>query len=268
MELITLCDGIQLQAEIREQVMEYGNSADFRRRTSAREGLKRMETEGQARAELEGILEPDPGKIKMLTCMLLCGAEQYSWYEEKGIPETVFWDTMGCFTRFIKECREKTGAYAFDREWWTARQTSGKVFRIGALEYERKERDGRKEIGIHIPSDAVLTRENCDVSMEKAKAFFCKHFPEHQDSEYVCHSWLLAPELKDLLPPDSRILDFQSRFRILEVDYLSRGYVEWVFKRTGDTVSEFPEDTLLQRRMKRHLLEGGKVGNGFGVWKG
>ena len=136
------------------------------------------------------------------------------------------------------------------------------------MEYERKERDGRKEISMHIPSDAVLTRENCDASIEKAKAFFCKYFPEYQDSEYVCHSWLLAPELKDLLPPDSRILDFQSRFRILEVDYLSRGYVEWVFKRTEDKVSEFPEDTLLQRRMKRHLLEGGKVGIGFGVWKG
>lgn len=171
MDLITLCDGIQLQAEIREQVMEYGNSADFRRKTSAREGLKRMETEGQARAELEGILEPDPGKIKMLTCMLLCGAEQYSWYEEKGIPETVFWDTMGCFTRFIKECREKTGAYAFDREWWTARQISGKLFRIGALEYERKERDGRKEISMHIPSQTGAAEScagPCPVGLEHA----------------------------------------------------------------------------------------------------
>lgn len=267
MDLITLCDGIQLPAEIREKVLTWHNTEEFSRAVPVLEGLKSMETEGRARAELEEILEPDPGKIKMLTCMLQCGADLHRWYGERGIPDTVFFGTMGCFTRFIEECRVKTGTRAFDREWWTARQVSGRLFRIGELEYEMKQTEDGNQISIHIPSDAVLSREKCDASMEEAKAFFSGYFPEYREKDYVCHSWLLGPELKELLPPGSRILEFQDRFRILEVDYRDDGYVEWVFKRNDACIRDFPEDTLLQRNMKRYLLAGGKVGSGFGVVK-
>ena len=140
-------------------------------------------------------------------------------------------------------------------------------FRIGELEYEMKQTKTGKQISIHIPSDAVLTKEKCDASLEESKAFFARHFPEYQDKDYVCHSWLLDPVLRELLPPGSRILEFQSRFRILEVDYQDDGYVEWVFKRNDAHIRDFSEDTLLQRNMKRYLLEGGKVGSGFGVMK-
>lgn len=61
--------------------------------------------------------------------------------------------------------------------------------------------------------------------------------------------------------------EFQDRFRILEVDYRDDGYVEWVFKRNDACIRDFPEDTLLQRNMKRYLLAGGKIGSGFGVVK-
>lgn len=175
MDLITLCDRIHLPVEIREKVMAYYNTDDFGRTGSFREGLKSRETEAGVRKELEKILESDPGKIKILTCMLQCGVDLYRWYEEKEIPEQIFFDTMGCFTRFIKECREMTGTWAFDREWWTGRQISGSLFRIGELEYEMLN-DGIKMVSIHIPSDAVLTREKCDASMRAAEDFFTRFF--------------------------------------------------------------------------------------------
>lgn len=265
MDLFTLCERIHLPGEIREKVMDYYRTADFGPTESLREGLKSRDTEARARRELEEILEPDPGKIKMLTYMLLCGADLYHWYEEKGISEQIFFDTMGCFSRFIEECRVITGAYAFDREWWTGRQISGNLFRIGELEYEMID-DGKKRVSIHIPSDAVLTREKCDASMEAAESFFAKYFPDYQDKDYVCHSWLLAPELKVLLPEDSHILDFQRRFRIQEVDYQGQEYAEWVFKTRNVRVEDFPENTRLQKNMKKYLQGGGKIANGFGVW--
>ena len=91
-------------------------------------------------------------------------------------------------------------------------------------------------------------------------------FPDYRDKDYVCHSWLLAPELKALLPEDSHILDFQRRFRIQEVDYQGQEYVEWVFKTGNARVADYPENTRLQKSMKKYLQEGGKIGNGFGVW--
>lgn len=268
MELKRLCEGIHLQEEIRGEVEAFYHSPDFAGTEVFLEGLKRMETEAQAREELGRYLGDDPKKIRMLTCMLVCGADLHRWYQEKGISDRIFFDTMGCFTRFVKECREITGDYAFDREWWTARQVSGQLFRIGALEYERKGEKDKAVISIHIPSDAILTGENCDRSMEEARAFFGKHFPEYRDRDYICHSWLLAPELGRLLPADSHILAFQRKFRIVDVDYQGADYLQWVFKTRDLPLEKLPEKTLLQRNMKRHLSEGGKVGSGFGVWVG
>ena len=268
MELGQLCDGIHLQEEIRREVESFYRSPGFDSLVPLMEGLKRMETEEQTREELGRRLGEDPKKIGMLTCMLACAADQHKWYQEKGISDRVFFDTMGCFTRFIEECREITGSPAFDREWWTARQISGELFRIGTLEYEMKNNGGRPVISMHIPSDAVLTAGSCDSSVGEARIFFAEHFPEYGDRDYICHSWLLAPELKQLLPENSRILAFQRKFRMIEVNYQEDDYIQWVFKTRGIPTADLPEKTLLQRNMKRYLLEGGKVGEGLGIWVG
>lgn len=265
MDLKTLCSEIHLQKEIQKEVLDYYQTADFDRVRSCIGELKDMKTEAGTREELKRLLGTDLKKVKMLTCMLVCAADIYRWYQEKGICEEIFRDTMRCFTRFIEECRQITGTYAFDREWWTSRQVSGSLFRIGELEYEMMHMEGEPVISIHIPSDAVFTRERCGVSLESAKVFFEKYFPAYRDKNYVCYSWLLAPELKHLLPPDSNILAFQSRFALQKVDYLDGEFIEWVFKTRDTRVMEFPEDTSLQKNMKQHLQKGGKIGTGLGI---
>ncbi|MDE7299937.1 MAG: acyltransferase domain-containing protein [Lachnospiraceae bacterium] len=275
-----LCNGIDLQQGIQNEVMEYYRSEHFRRIRNIADGLKRMESEAAARAELTKFFGEDEKRVKMLTCMLSCAAEQYQWYEKKGISETIFWDTMRCFTRFIGECRKITGIDAFDREWWTARQVSGTLFRIGTLEYEMQycgqtcdmhrdiQEESEPQISIHIPSDADLTPDCCDRSIADATIFFERHFPEFRSADYICHSWLLAPELTGLLPEASRILAFQKRFSIRRVDYSESEFIEWVFKTRNVETADLPEQTTLQKNMKRHLLNGGKIGSGFGVLAG
>lgn len=265
MDLITLCNKIHLQQAIQDEVMAYYQTEDFAAVHSITSGLKSMETEAGTRHRLEQLLGEDTRKIKMLTCMLQCAAELYTWYQEKGISETIFVDTMCCFTRFIEECRQITGQYAFDREWWTARQISGNLFRIGELEYEMLNGESDPVVGIHIPSDSVLTGERCDRSLETAGKFFAEFFPEYRDRDYICHSWLLAPELCGLLSKDSNIIAFQHRFDIRRVDYEDTDYIEWVFQSRGVPIADLPESTGLQRNMKRHLLNNGKIGTGYGV---
>lgn len=265
MNLITLCDKINLQKEVREKVINYYQTDCFTRIYPFISGLKDMKTESSSRKELTRLLGKDPQKIKMLTCMLVCAMELYPWCQEKGISETIFFDTMRCFTRFIEECKQMTGQYAFDREWWTPRQVSGILFRIGELEYEMINAESTPAISIHIPSDSILTSQRCDASLESAKEFFAKYFPEYHSRDYVCHSWLLAPELCDLLLPDSNIIAFQNRFNIQRVDYLDTEYIEWVFKVKNVSLADLPENTSLQKNMKRHLLNGGKIGAGYGV---
>lgn len=265
MNLETLCQGIALPEELQREVFKFYGSNTFSYVKDQIDGLKTMETEAAAREKLKHLFGEDEKQIKMLTCMLVCAAKQYTWYKKTGISDDIFYATMRCFTRFVKECKKITGICAFDREWWTARQVSGVLFRIGELEYEMRKEHSKPIVSIHIPSDAILTKECCDQSTADAKIFFKKYFPEYSNAEYICHSWLLAPELSLLLPETSHILAFQKRFFLRDVDYSGTEYIEWVFKTRGAKTADLPEESTLQKNMKQYLLDGGKIGSGFGI---
>lgn len=200
--------------------------------------------------------------LGMLTLMTVLLEETAEAYQKAGIPEWIFVDTMKCFARFVKEYKAAYGVYGFDRDFWTPRQLSGLLFRIGELEYELLP-DNR--IGMHIPSDTVLTRGMCEASLAEAQRFVKQYFSKWQDASYVCHSWLLSPVLKELLAPGSHILTFQKAFRILSVDEEDLSFLEWVYGREDISFEELPERTSLQRNIKRYLLAGGKIGSAIGV---
>lgn len=201
--------------------------------------------------------------MAMLACQLEAAAICFDRYTVLGVSDKIMVDTMKCFSRFLGETKAMTGLDKFDREWWTWRQISGRLFRIGELEYERIPET--KEISLHIPSDAVFTPENVDVSLDEAKAFFRRFFPEYADSDYVCHSWLLAPKLQELLPESSNIVQFQKRFRISHVELDNREFIGWLFRVRSDTPAEdLPEHTTLQKKAKQLILSGGNIGEAGG----
>ena len=265
MQLSQLCELINLQTEIRKQVESFFNEFDFEKNKEILFKLKNSLTEKKAREELKEILSPDEKNLKMLSCMLYCALQEYDLYQKKGIPQKVFVDTMKCFTRFIEECKEITGEYAFDREWWTVRQISGHLFRIGSLEYEMREWNRKDVISIHIPSDADFSIQNCKDSIAQAKEFFKKYFVVFSKVKYICNSWLLSPELSSLLSEESNILKFQKLFNIYLVSYDNDEYIQWVFKKRNCELTELPEKTLLQKNMKKLLLSGETIGTGCGV---
>ena len=155
------------------------------------------------------------------------------------------------------------------------------LFRLGALEFElipETKTDDEvpeieavrafhlpvKEIGVHIPSDADLSPERCDESFRMAEQFFAEYFPETAGSKFACDSWLLSPALKELLPEESRILQFQNRFEVKSWNKEEDAYLEWVFKRKDLPLEKLPEETSLQRKMKAYVLQGGKIGEAYG----
>lgn len=216
-----------------------------------------MSTDSDSKAD-----ESDGRGLGMLTVMIALLEKTADAYQRAGIPEWIFVDTMKCFARFVKEYKSAYGACGFDRDFWTPRQLSCLLFRIGELEYELLP-DNR--IGMHIPSDTVLTREMCEASLAEAQTFIKQYFPKWQDASYVCHSWLLAPALKEILNPQSHILCFQKAFRILSVDEEDLSCLEWVYGRENISYEALPERTSLQRNMKRYLLAGKKIGSAMGV---
>lgn len=264
MTLEELCGKIALQPEMAERVLAFSAEFDWASAAAELEGLfHRARWEG-ALAALKARLGPDGDGVKILACMLRCGLATYKRYRAQGIPEGVFTDTFGCFRRFIGEHTASYGAPAFDRDWWTARQVSMELFRLGELEYETAELDGAPAVSIHIPSDAVLRPERLRASWAQAREFFGVHRPQYRDGVWFCHSWLLDPALAKVLPPGSNILSFQRSFRIVRVDYGARDFIEWVFKDPRLAPEDYPEDTALQRGLKRRLLAGGEIGEALG----
>jgi len=215
-----------------------------------------------AAAALSAALEDND--MAVLACQLEAAALYYDRYLQKGVPSRILVDTLKCFSRFLGETFTMTGQWKFDRDWWTWRQVSGLLFRIGELEYEMLPETG--EISLHIPSDAVFTPENVDASLAAAKAFFAEFFPGFVDARYVCHSWLLSPQLKELLPANSNIVSFQNRFAITHVEPDNRDFIGWLFRVSDNTaVEELPENTSLQKKTKQLLLAGGNIGEAGGI---
>lgn len=116
-------------------------------------------------------------------------------------------------------------------------------------------------ISIHIPKGEPLSAALVEHSLKEATEFYQTYFPEKGLRAFMCISWLLAPELRALLKPESNILQFGARFSRFPV--LSQGteVFNFVFSRVVDTLSPelldtLPEDSSLQRAMKDFYRRG------------
>lgn len=256
--LENLCADIGLVPEATRAVLELDRTLTLpceklRCEASWEERLKEIEA-----------LEGEHKGFVMLTCQLHCALEAWKEYEKLGISHAIFVATMKCFSRFVAEHKVSYGYYGFDRGFWSVRQISCLIFRIGELEYELFTHGGKKAVSIHIPSDARLETSLLRVSYEQARALIGRIFPEFADVPYICESWLLSPDLEALLPENSRILAFQRNFRI-EKAFPDESFREWVFKNRDITNEELTGHTSLQRNLKAFILAGNPFRNGEGT---
>ena len=261
MNLEILCRSICLPEPMTELVMSDSRKLDFDRLLPL--GLlMNAETGQQGVQMLSEALGEDPLGTKQLACQLHCACLRYDTYRQMGIPEQIYIDTMSCYSRFVTECLYYKGGYQFDRGWWTWRQLSMRLFRLGRLEYELRP-DGT--VAMHIPGGSNLPPEAVDCSLMEAKAFLAKYFPDYADAQFTCSSWLLSPTLAELLPEGSNILSFQRRFHLTRIDPEGKEYISWLFQRLPDAAyEELPENTSLQRNVKHLILSGGKIGSAAG----
>ncbi len=204
-------------------------------------------------------------------------AASQSWlkiYQPLKIPRTVYLATMNAFTRFIHEHFQVTGRYHFDRGFWIWRYTSGLIFRIGELEYERTyfpkghkelKLEGKQCLSLHIPSDTDLSRNKIRDSYESAIRFFELYFPDYHYQVMYTDTWLLSPNLIKWLKQDSKIRLFAADYSLLSVDEQDDSGVPWIFGRVDANVQDYPEKTSLQRQAKQQLLAGAHIGSALGI---
>lgn len=187
-------------------------------------------------------------------------ADLYPQYREMEISDKIYYDTFSDFTIWFGHCIRRKHTIGLIEENWLKLHLKMKLFRLGRLQFEKDEK--LKRIHIHIPEGEPLSPEACDASLLLAKNFFnasCQSFD--------CESWLLAPALSELLDEDNRIIQFQKRFRVEWVNNDSRQAEERVFGNIQENKNSYPENTSLQRALKKYLLTGKNPGVGYGILK-
>lgn len=217
-------------------------------------------------AALLGLSRRDFPGMDELKIHLLAACEAARVYQELGLSREIYLDTMAAFSRFVREHKRSFGVYGFDRGFWTTRQTGCLLFRVGTLEYELLEEEGRRMISLHIPSDAELSPAPLHASLTRAKEILEGTFPDWAGLPWFCHSWLLSPDLKAVLPPEAKILFFQSLFD-LKPDDDEGEFKLWVYGREDIPNEALPEETTLQRNLKQFLLKGNRFHSGKGTLK-
>ena len=198
-------------------------------------------------------------------------------YTEKGFDIQIYRDSVLDLKWKLEECKLVKGICGSFVSPWFCGFFDLTRFAFGRLQFEiittwqdyekdgiKLEADKSKVINVHIPRTGTpLDKENCDKSYAQAREFFKEQVGEN--CPFVCFSWLLYPENKDILPKHTNTYRFMSEYDIIgsETNY---GEDLWrLFDTEEKNPARLPTDTSMRRCYVEHLKKGGRVGNGFGV---
>jgi hypothetical protein len=233
---------------------------------------------GTFRGEGDGLELPEDSR-NSIAAYLLTLPDIRRYHAERGISDEVSWATLADLGQQLDVHRRTYGEYGLGTHWWMSIHWTGLIYALGRLQYllhqvpaERPvpgTDPGEWVIGVHIPETGPITPEAVDASLDQAREFFPRYFPEYPVKTATLGSWLLDPYLLDHLPPESNTVRFGRRFtpygspRDSQVDAIF-----FTFRsRDLDRLDEFPQNTRLERLVVERIRSGGTWQNGYGYLK-
>lgn len=205
------------------------------------------------------------------------------WFRQRGIPEDVVQATLADLGRNVRVHRKRHGRGGLETASWLMLHFRGMIYQLGRLQFERSciantmatrisetgthMEENDHALSLHISDfSGPMSPEACDASIDRAKAFFPRFFPEMDFRVAYCNSWLLDPQLRSYLRPQSNIIQFQNRFALVPGAYnVNRSIVQFVFGSTPERLDELPERSSLERAVVQHL-KAGKNWEGRSGW--
>ncbi len=112
-------------------------------------------------------------------------------------------------------------------------------------------------ISVHIPPSKNFTPENMEAAYAECLRILERSFPEYKPRAFYCHSWLMDPQLREMMRSTSNILAFQEKY--LRFPNPSDGSAVLTFLFDDPTITKWedlPENSSLQRKVKAHYLDG------------
>ncbi len=114
-------------------------------------------------------------------------------------------------------------------------------------------------LGVHIPAIGRMDYDACKQSMQEGISFFRNYFPHYNIKGFVCTSWLLSNEAKEMLSPESNIVRFSNLFTRNIAKSHSHLVDKWIFGMdVEDPLSVEPTSTLM-RKTQALMKNGGQI---------
>lgn len=120
-------------------------------------------------------------------------------------------ETDGCWTTtFSSNEQEVTGNPVNIREGLAEQR----LLTLSRSEWAHRFSPGMPMLDMHIPAGGGMTPEACKESFLGAVKFFDTHFPSFRYAALVCRSWILNPDLQQILPSDANLVKLQRAVRL------------------------------------------------------
>ncbi|MBO5836852.1 MAG: hypothetical protein J6Q92_03065 [Oscillospiraceae bacterium] len=111
-------------------------------------------------------------------------------------------------------------------------------------------------LSIHIPSGADISPATMDRAIASARKILKERFPEHGSAMIYAASWLLDPVLDSFLKESSNILQFAHRFVRYPRKSDGTHAFNLIFQKHYDDYNLLPENSSLERGLKKLYLSG------------
>jgi len=199
--------------------------------------------------------------------------KKYGEYLSLGVPPKIIEETFRDVSLRAEIYLSKTGKPGISKDdaLWFRHIINLNIFKIGSMQFqpfemiyldeeflgepymvfssEQKQKlpAGAQVINCHIQKGTDLSTDAVNRSFSDAHALFGKLFPEADFKAFICCSWLLYPEMLDLLQENSKIKSFAENFNIIGKVQDSEQAFENIFGKAYKRPPKIKNATTIQK---------------------
>lgn len=122
---------------------------------------------------------------------------------------------------------------------------------------------------VHIPPGGGFDKKTLADAYQRTREVMETCYPDKPFKAIYCTSWLMSLDLREILKPESNILGFQNDYIPVPLrggDATTFSFVFGDSTITPEMVPNLPENTSLQRAIKKRYLDGGYICQGAGFF--
>lgn len=288
-ELLALLPGVLADEELLAEIVRWASA--LRREAGLRAPVVPIAEDSARLDALQQRIAPGEGLLAILAHLVSTDTVR-AWHAARGVPEDVTHASLADLGQQMSVHRRSSGRLGLHQTGWTAMIWTGRLLSLGRLQFELHQvgqheaselepdvAEPRWILGVHIPATGPLAPGAVDASFEQASELVPDLFPDLAlgrpadapawGREFDCDSWLVHPELPDLLGEDSNIGSFAARWQILRSGEPGGGADAAAFfvfgARPPYDAAALPQRSRLERAVGERLADGRGWSIGYGV---